>query len=245
MTECCEFLEWDSAFFGFPVARLRTHLLNAELAERCIAWCLRHGIRCLYFLAACDDIETTDTAARFGFRLVDIRMTLEHDLRVARRSSPAIRPCREEDVGILRRIAAETHQDSRFYHDTHFPRERCDELYATWIERSFRGYADAVLVAERDGTPAGYVTCHLDPAAVGRIGLLGVSAEARGQGVGGELVEAALAYFCEHGMTRATVVTQGRNVAAQRLYQKHGFRTRSVEFWYHKWFDAPEGQSAL
>ena len=243
--DCCEFLEWDSAFFGFPVARLRSHLLNAELGERCLQWCLRHGIRCLYFLAACDDIETTDTAARFGFRLVDIRMTLEHDLRGARRSSSHVRPCRETDMEMLKAIAAHSHRDSRFYHDTHFPRERCDELYATWIERSFRGYADAVLVAERDGRPAGYVTCHLNPAGVGSIGLLGVAAEARGQGVGGELVEAALAHFREHGMTRATVVTQGRNVAAQRLYQRHGFLTRSVQFWYHKWFGLPEADSAV
>ena len=31
------------------------------------------------------------------------------------------------------------------------------------------------------------------------------------------------------------VVTQGRNIRAQRLYQKNGFIIKSSEIWYHKW----------
>jgi hypothetical protein len=38
------------------------------------------------------------------------------------------------------------------------------------------------------------------------------------------------------------VVTQARNVPAQRLYQKCGFITRSVELWFHRWSaDALQG----
>ena len=33
-----------------------------------------------------------------------------------------------------------------------------------------------------------------------------------------------------------SVVTQGRNVAAQRLYQSAGFRTAAVQLWHHCWF---------
>jgi len=32
-----------------------------------------------------------------------------------------------------------------------------------------------------------------------------------------------------------TVVTQGLNVPAQRLYQKSGFLVSSVYLWYHLW----------
>jgi hypothetical protein len=44
------------------------------------------------------------------------------------------------------------------------------------------------------------------------------------------------------------VITQGRNYAAQRLYQRAGFVTRKTELWYHKWFhprDEPQDRLNL
>jgi hypothetical protein len=38
-------------------------------------------------------------------------------------------------------------------------------------------------------------------------------------------------------MRTATVVTQGRNVAAQRTYQGAGYRTSRTSLWFHRWFD--------
>jgi len=35
---------------------------------------------------------------------------------------------------------------------------------------------------------------------------------------------------------KVSVVTQGHNLAAQRLYQRCGFLTHSIKFYYHKWF---------
>lgn len=243
MIDCCQLLEWDTAFFGFRIARLVRHRLSDELAQRCLRWCAERQVRCLYFLADADDPETLRVAQRYGFRLVDIRITLEHNLQKIGETGSAVRPCRESDLGPLKAIAAQSHRESRFYYDGGFPRERCDALYMTWIERSFRGYAQTVLVAERNGQPVGYVTCHLSPDGRGSIGLLGVSAEVRGKGVGGDLVKGALAYFCEQGMRQATVVTQGRNIPAQRLYQKQGFLTESVQLWFHLWFERSKGGS--
>ena len=62
-------------------------------------------------------------------------------------------------------------------------------------------------------------------------------AGSRGRGGGSALVQGALAWFADRGVTQVLVVTQGRNVGAQRLYQKAGFLTRKVELWYHRWFD--------
>jgi hypothetical protein len=33
------------------------------------------------------------------------------------------------------------------------------------------------------------------------------------------------------------VVTQGHNVAAQRVYQREGFLTKTVSLVYHQWFN--------
>jgi hypothetical protein len=38
-------------------------------------------------------------------------------------------------------------------------------------------------------------------------------------------------------VTRLSVATPGRNVAAQALYQDTGFRTSQTSLWYHRWFN--------
>jgi dTDP-4-amino-4,6-dideoxy-D-galactose acyltransferase len=136
----------------------------------------------------------------------------------------------------LRSIARISHRDSRFYYDAGFPDSRCDALYEVWIERSSSGWADAVLVADVDGTAAGYVTCHLAPSGEGSIGLLAVAPEFQGRKLGAQLTGAALEYFRVNEKQEVTVVTQGRNLRSQRLYQRSGFITSSVQLWYHKWF---------
>ena len=90
---------------------------------------------------------------------------------------------RAEDLESLKAMARTNHRDTRFYYDGHFSVEAADRLYETWIERSCTGYADVVLVAERDGQPAGYITCDLH-GDYGQIGLLGVGEVWQGQGIG-------------------------------------------------------------
>ncbi len=148
-----------------------------------------------------------------------------------------IRPCRAADLPALKAIARTVHHDTRFYFDPRFPRERCDALYETWIEKSCGGYADLVLVADLHGAAVGYCSCHRR-GNEGQIGLFGVHADYHGQGVGSQLIREALRWFIEQGLERAAVTTQGRNIAAQRLYQKHGFMTQAVQLWYHRWFTA-------
>ncbi len=239
-------------------------------------WVAREGIECLYFLADPGDPETAPLAEESGFRLVDLRVTLERrlggsggdkaaaaaavssagppaaavpagDTDVAAAGEPEkttrppvpVRPAAAADLPRLRRIAAASHRDSRFYHDRHFDRRRCDALYAGWIETSCADPAGVVLVAaaaDPAGPPAGYVTGTIGEDGEGRIGLFAVAADARGRGVGGALIAAVLDWFAGRGADPVSVVTQGRNVRAQRLYQRFGMRTRSVEPWFHRWW---------
>ena len=62
--------------------------------------------------------------------------------------------------------------------------------------------------------------------------------QARGQGLGGTLVAGAVSWFAGEGLATVSVVTQARNVTSQRLYQRCGFVTRSVQLYYHKWYSA-------
>jgi dTDP-4-amino-4,6-dideoxy-D-galactose acyltransferase len=233
----CRHLPWDSEFFGVRIGSVLPHRLNPATIAAICAFRREERIDCLYLLADLGDAPTIRLAEDEGFRMVDLRVTLER--RGAPPISPgtadgvSIRPAEERDVPILRALARENHLDSRFYQDGHFPPERCDDLYAAWIENGVRGQADRVLVPEVDGRAAGYITCHREGPP--RIGLLGVGPAAQGRGLGGRLIREALAWFAGEGIERVTVVTQGRNVRAQRAYQREGFTTAAVEVWYHGW----------
>jgi dTDP-4-amino-4,6-dideoxy-D-galactose acyltransferase len=232
----CTFLEWDSNFFGVRIARLNASRLDEETLASALQWCNSNRIDCLYFLADADHAMTPILAEKNGFHLTDVRVTYERPL-AQNETFPAhgtIRLAREQDLPTLREIARNTHRDTRFYFDGRFDRDKCDQFYATWVENSLRGFAQAVLVAEVAGIPAAYLTCHLK-ANESQIGLLGVGAQHQGRGLGTKLVQQFFSWSREHNAQRATVVTQGRNLAAQRLYQRNSFVTASLQLWYHRW----------
>jgi dTDP-4-amino-4,6-dideoxy-D-galactose acyltransferase len=239
----CEILEWDTKFFGFRIGRVRDHELTLALVRQIDAWCAQNRVSCLYFLAPAADGPTTSIAEDNGFHLVDIRITFEHrdpglinGIHEPVHTFP-IRMARLQDVEHLAAIAKQSYYDSRFFFDHNFPRDMSEALYETWITQSCSGYADAVLVAEFDHTPVGYISCHRDRGEnKGEIGLVGVSHQVQGRGVGQTLVLRALEWFAKQGTQVVTVVTQGRNCAAQRLYQRCGFLTQTVQLWYHKWY---------
>jgi dTDP-4-amino-4,6-dideoxy-D-galactose acyltransferase len=235
----CEYLEWDSGFFGRRIARASISSLTKESLVEIDAWCGLHRIDCLYFLASSSDRCTAKLAEENMFRFVDVKTTLDLQVEKFRGGNPqgsVIRTAAENDISALRALARSGHRDSRFYYDGNFPEALCDELYATWIEKSCRGWARNVFVAEEGGAIEGYLTCHLSSSECGQIGLVGVAEKAQGKGIGTQLVSSAVRWFSQQGTNNISVVTQGRNVRAQRLYQKCGFATRSVELWFHRWF---------
>jgi len=239
-SKLCEYLEWDSKFFNRRIGRLKSNRLAADEFEAILAWSKSEKIDCLYFLADSDDRCSTRCAETFGFELVDIRMTLERKVdKVAGNPASVIRPACESDIPALKSIAGVGHEDSRFYVDGRFPKELCKSLHEVWIEKSCKGYAEMVLVPESDGA-AGYISCHLPSPGTGQIGLLGVAPQAQGRRFGQLLIEEAVRWFGHQGCDRVLVVTQGRNLRAQRLYQRCGFTTQSLQFWYHKWFPSEE-----
>ncbi len=247
----CTFLTWDTEFWGVPTARGLGDTLTPERLQEIDAWAARQRISCLYFLARPDDAETTRLAEKSGFQFVDFRITFERPIKGAVNLAEAranlvavVRSGRPDDIEALESMARTNHRDTRFYYDAHFLHHRCDALYATWMKRNCEGYADVVLVADIDDNPVGYISCHCDrETPTGTIGLVGVHPDARGRGIGMSLIGAALKWFAAHNRERVSVVTQGRNLAAQRMYQRMGFLTSDVHLWYHKWYiwERPSG----
>jgi dTDP-4-amino-4,6-dideoxy-D-galactose acyltransferase len=235
----CRPVDWDSEFFGRRIARIDPFLLVRAGMAAAQEWCANGRIECAYLLADVTDQAAHDLAEAEGFRLVDVRLTLDSIVPPPLTRVPAdrlvIRAAGSGDVDALKAIARESHRDTRFYADGNFDRTRCDELYERWIANSCAGWADHVLVAETEGVAAGYLTCHLTDGA-GRIGLVAVADSLRRRGAGLALIGAAGEWFAHHGAERMSVVTQGRNAAALGLYQAAGMTVRGIQLWFHKWW---------
>ena len=234
-------LDWDSAFFRKRIGRILPSRVTAEEMSAAIDWADISQLDCLYFLCEANDPESSYLAQVHRFRLVDIRMTLESCASVQTDKSNSaiaggVRPAEERDLPFLKSLARSSHRDSRFYADPDFDRDRCDAFYECWIEKSCGGWAEVVLTATVEECPVGYISCHFSKEVFeGSIGLLAVDARAQGNGFGRLLVASAMTWFSQRGAKRVTVVTQGANTRAQRLYQRCGFVTQSLQLWYHRW----------
>jgi dTDP-4-amino-4,6-dideoxy-D-galactose acyltransferase len=230
---------WDSAFFGLAVAEIVPDAMTCEGLATAVADARNAAIDCLYLLVDADSQPAIRAAEANGFSLVDLRLTLQCRADAPRPPVPAtngIRPARPEDVPRLKDLARTSHRNTRFYRDGRFDARRSDELYAVWIESSVTGeLADAVWVVDVDGAPRGYLTASRRGAA-SSIGLVAVDAEYRGRGFGDGLLSTVRDWTIAEGRAEVTVVTQGRNPAAVRFYERAGFCTNQVELWYHRWF---------
>lgn len=85
------------------------------------------------------------------------------------------------------------------------------------------------LVALRGDEPIGLVSWVSDPGgAAAEVRVLVVAGDARGQGTGRELIQAAADALREADVRRAWLVTTNDNLAALALYQKAGWRLSAL-----------------
>jgi ribosomal-protein-alanine N-acetyltransferase len=100
--------------------------------------------------------------------------------------------------------------------------------WATRKRQSIDADCDAhpagILVAEEDGRVIGYVTTRLNAESrLGWIPNLAVDPTWQGRGLGRQLLEAALDYLRDAGMTHAKIETLASNERGQALYPALGF----------------------
>jgi GNAT superfamily N-acetyltransferase len=230
----CVILPWDSDHFGVRIARLIAPITDESL--RAIdTWGAANEINCVYALADSTTLDQAWLCEQHGFALMDVRMTLNRDLRAfaARDSSHTVRIAQDSDLPALRALMRDSFHDTRFYTDSRFNRDRADALYVAWLEKLYADPHAGVFVVG-DSDVRGMIACELRDT-VGIIQLYAVNRAFRGAGVGSALIAHALAWMHARGAESAQVVTSGRNISAQRSYQTHGFLTDTIQFWYHRW----------
>lgn len=244
MSDPARFLEWDSSFFEYRIARSNIERLDAASLSTLEDWCAQNAIECLYFAADADHPPTLRLAEEHGFRLVEARLIFEGwlktwnpETRPIANEALQVRPAQLADIPALQRIARNSYRGSRFYFDPCFGEARCQEYYQTWIKNSVENPAEMALAAEAEGRIVGYITGRvLDGGPEGEYLLTAVDETTRTHGIGQELYRSGLDWFVRHGVQHIVVATQIRNIPSQRLIERHGFLSKAAQLYYHKWF---------
>jgi dTDP-4-amino-4,6-dideoxy-D-galactose acyltransferase len=235
--DAVELLEWDSEHFGCKVARVREPD-SPERIRTAIEVADRRGVRCLTALIDPDRTATVSSAEEAGFRCYDVRIELDRVVEPISSGTARAQRVSTADLLRLEPISRVSFSASRFYADPQFSDELASELYVKWLQR---GVADDDRLLLTTPDLEGFLVCQVDrQTRLGTIELIAVANQSRGQGYGSRLVAEAEAAFASAGMTRARVVTQGCNIPAQRLYQRHGYRTCAVGLWLHRWASAED-----
>jgi dTDP-4-amino-4,6-dideoxy-D-galactose acyltransferase len=184
----CEFLEWDTQFFGKRIGSIQVNTLNAETMQEIMQWSQEMAIECLYFLANTEDAQTIRIAETNGFYFQSVRTVVERPLsNLESLDLPAmegltLRSAKESDLELLRPVARHSYNWTRFSIDPCFPDNKAEEMYDIWLTKSVRReMADEVVVAEYGGQAVGYMTCRLakDGSTEGTFQLLGVAGRER------------------------------------------------------------------
>jgi ribosomal protein S18 acetylase RimI-like enzyme len=146
------------------------------------------------------------------------------------RSRTPLRDARPGDFEAIRAIAAAANEE--------FRSPMGDTLYegylANVLDVEARARDAMVLVAERDAEIVGTITVYRDindegmpalfPAGTAGIRATAVSPTVCGEGIGAQLVEAAIERSRSLGATAMALHTASWMGAAMRLYERHGFR---------------------
>jgi|GEM_PF-1053318 len=234
-------LNWDSDFWGFPVAYLSSKHLSENILHRIERFIKKEDIRLLQYLCNCHDIRSVRVAERNGFNFIDIRLTFEKSLieknnNFGLPANITFNKAQKDDIEELKKISGNLYPQSRYFFDINFDPERVKDFYENWVEKGVLGQFDnECYCLYHSGIPVGFCTIRYNISNTVNIGLFGVANDFQGKGLAKLLLNAIFNILIDKKISKLFVVTQGRNYGAQRLYQNTGFLTKSTELWYHKW----------
>ena len=216
-------LAWDSAHFGFPVAKIYYTVDILTKMPTVMKALDQNHIRLAYLEVpkSAGIIPTHITS--FGGKYINGKSHFETLL------------CAKSQTETLEKLALESGSYSRFALDKNFPDGCFRTLYKNWIGNSLNGtMADAVIVAERHGNIAGMITISSSGDRA-KIGLFCVQQNMRGRGIGISLLNDAKTWSHKQGCKSIKVTTQTENQAAMTVYQKSNFCLIDNYDVYHFW----------
>ncbi|MDC8006301.1 GNAT family N-acetyltransferase [Aureisphaera galaxeae] len=224
-------LDWDSNFFEFEVGRWEG--CNAASVEGTNI----NSFRLLYQIS---DEPCMITLVNFTEGHAEVKMNFKKDLHRHTIPFEDIHDAKSLDLdrNALYELAYESGKYSRFKLDPKMKNAHFEALYRLWIDNSIDAdFSDGFLVKIIEEMPAGMVT-YRSSLDVATIGLIAVSPQFQGRGIGRELLAAAENHAMDAGMKSMVIPTQKSNEIACKFYEKSGYSLAEAKHIKHLWRDS-------
>lgn len=229
-----EKLDWDSNFFNYTVGKI---ILDENESINLSEFLLKSKEYTLVYLFSKNKLSDN------LFKLVDEKVILHQELIFTNESLTSdlftIKSFDKSTHNHLEiyKLALESGVFSRFKIDENFKSGEFEKLYSRWIALSIEGKLafDIVIATDKNETVIGFVTLNNKNKNVVDIGLIAVSEEYRGKGIGKKLLQYSINKSLELGFKEIKVVTQFNNIQAMKLYETVGFKIKEKTFVYHYW----------
>ena len=229
--------DWDSVFFGYPVAAVEPDPSSVSVAEVVAAReeASGRGIRLLYVFLPPVDEALRSALQREGIRAVGSKVEYAKDVPASSTAGadPEIIPCRAGSPA-LERLAFQSGKYSRFRLDDGFRHQEFERLYREWLTGSLAGTdGKCVFVAGEETHPLGMIT--LEPGETVRIGLFAVDPAHHRRGIGRRLMDRAEQFCVQRRARELRVATQAENRPACLFYESSGFAKAGETDIFHVW----------
>ncbi|THC24019.1 dTDP-4-amino-4,6-dideoxy-D-galactose acyltransferase [Enterobacter sp. AD2-3] len=215
-------LQWESTFFSLPSAIVRLSNDAPVLTEPDFtAW------QRVQAKIPAERTDLLDALQQHGFQLVEGEV--DFSITLTRHDVPGAEMATEQDIPVLRQMAAQAFAQSRFRAPWYAP-DDSGRFYAQWVENAVKGTFDHVCLVFRagDGQIKGFVSLRKLNEREARIGLLA------GRGMGEKLMQAALHWAQQQQVETLRVATQLGNTAALKRYIASGANIDATAYWLYR-----------
>lgn len=253
-TDCYFIVDEDSFntnHFGIKMGNVKPNincfnLTNDDLQKRfeeAIVLAKGDGYKHLTYKIGTNLKEFIKCAANHGMEIADTLVRYVFDF--SKSSLPEIKhkcslsDCTIEDLQYLKNIARKSFKIDRFHTDNNLPDELCDLYYDKWIENSYNGFADKVIVAHYSNEVVGFTTVNFRPSDdYSQLVLSAVSDKYRGIGVYTSMIHEGTKWLLSNksAETKGVIVgTQIDNIAVQKAWIKLGYTIFDSQYVFQKY----------
>jgi dTDP-4-amino-4,6-dideoxy-D-galactose acyltransferase len=229
-------LEWDSKFFGYPIAKISVDQNGSEKLDQLFKDLTSKNFRLIYFFVPPVEKKIGERIIKKGGILVDQKTVFLKTTEKHNEFSNHISELQGSEMNErLIKLALQAGEFSRFRIDKNFKKNEYERLYIEWITKSVNKEISFKTLVALKGSDIFGITTLDDEKNYAHIGLVAVDETCRGQGIGSDLIHTADTIAFTRGFKEIKVVTQFQNKGACKLYEKCGFHFENITNVYHYW----------